>query len=248
MLREELRRKRKSPVAVYFSPSSDLFQPVPEVLDLAYEVMQFLFAMRIGVAFLSKGEIPEHHMILLRAHPQLVRAQIGLTTLDADVLRTFEPNAAPGQTRLRQARDLVKAGIPTEVRLDPILPGVTDDAESTQRLCREIAMSGVRRIALGVLFLRPAVRHSIRQHLGDSPLQRTLASHFGSVVRLGIHAERSSVMALPRDARRLIYAQVSEIAQQCGLDVAVCGCKNPDLGVGSCNIAGEWASEGRLFE
>jgi len=33
-LREELRRKRKKPTTVYFSPSSDLFQPVPEVLRL----------------------------------------------------------------------------------------------------------------------------------------------------------------------------------------------------------------------
>ena len=41
-LREELPRKRKRPRAVYFSPSSDLFQRVPEVLDLAYEVLEFL--------------------------------------------------------------------------------------------------------------------------------------------------------------------------------------------------------------
>ena len=33
-LQRELPRKRRRPVAVYFSPSSDLFQPVPEVLDL----------------------------------------------------------------------------------------------------------------------------------------------------------------------------------------------------------------------
>ena len=134
------------------------------------------------------------------------------------------------------------------MRLDPILPGVTDSAESVRHLCRAIAMSGVRRIALGVLFLRPAVLHSLNQHLGGSPLQRTLASHFGRAVRLCIHAERSSVMALHRDARRLIYARVSEIAQECGLEVAVCGCKNPDLGAGSCNIAGEWPSAGSLFE
>ena len=34
-LREELPRKRKKPATVYFSPSSDPFQPVPEVLKMA---------------------------------------------------------------------------------------------------------------------------------------------------------------------------------------------------------------------
>ena len=36
-LREELPRKRKKPAMVYFSPSSDPFQPVPEVLDMALQ-------------------------------------------------------------------------------------------------------------------------------------------------------------------------------------------------------------------
>lgn len=248
MLREELRRKRKLPVAVYFSPSSDLFQPVPEVLDLAYETVQFLLDRQIGVAFLTKGAIPEHHMALLRAHPRLVRAQIGLTTLDVDVLGTFEPNAAPSHIRLRQAQDLVEAGIPTEVRLDPILPGITDRTESLQPLCRAIAASGLRRIALGVVFLRPAILQSLKQNAGDSYVRRMLASHFERTVRLFIHAERSSVLALPADKRRLIYERVGEVARQCGLEAVICGCKNPDLGAGSCNIAGEWPREGRLFE
>ncbi len=244
-LREELQRKRKMPLAVYFSPSSDLFQPVPEVLDLAYEVIRFLFENGIGVAFLTKGAIPERHMALLRAYPRLVRAQIGLTTLDASILRTFEPNAAHPEARLEQARALVEAEIPAEVRLDPILPGMTDTAECLYPLCREIAARGVRRLALGVLFLRPAVLQSLKRHLGGSHL---LFSHFEQVIRLSIHAERSAVFALPSEKRRLIYERVGAVAQQCGLDVAVCGCKNPDLRAGTCNIAGKWPEEERLFE
>jgi DNA repair photolyase len=244
-LREELQRKRKTPLAVYFSPSSDLFQPVPEVLDLAYEVMRFLFERGIGVAFLTKGAIPDRHMALLRAHPRLVRAQMGLTTLDAGILHTFEPNAAHPEMRLEQTRALVDAGIPTEVRLDPILPGITDTAECLHPLCRKIAATGVRRIALGVLFLRPAVLQSLKRHLGASHL---LFAHFEQVIRLSIHAERSVVFALPSEKRRLIYERVGEIAQQCGINIAVCGCKNPDLRAGTCNIAGTWPQEESLFQ
>jgi len=47
-LTQELRRKRRLPRAVYFSPSSDLFQPVPEVLDMALEVLGILFEWGIG--------------------------------------------------------------------------------------------------------------------------------------------------------------------------------------------------------
>lgn len=71
-LRDELRRKRKKPTMVYFSPSSDPFQPVPEILDMTYDVFRFLLESKTGVAFVTKGQIPERHRKLLAAHAPLV--------------------------------------------------------------------------------------------------------------------------------------------------------------------------------
>ena len=87
-LKSELAHKRIKPKAVYFSPSSDLFQPVPEVLELGYHVLDFLFSQDIGVAFLSKGHIPEKTMKLFLDNANKVKAQIGITTLD-ELLRSL---------------------------------------------------------------------------------------------------------------------------------------------------------------
>ncbi|MCC6697353.1 MAG: hypothetical protein IT365_17115 [Candidatus Hydrogenedentes bacterium] len=38
MLIAELQRKRRQPTHVYFSPSTDVFQPVAEVLEMAYQM------------------------------------------------------------------------------------------------------------------------------------------------------------------------------------------------------------------
>ena len=81
-LQQELRRKRKTPTTVYFSPSSDPFQPVPEVLNMAYDVFKHLFDLGIGVTFVTKGRIPERHRKLLAAHALLVQGRIGVITLD----------------------------------------------------------------------------------------------------------------------------------------------------------------------
>jgi len=99
-LREELRRKRKKPTTVYFSPSSDPFQPVPEVLDMAYDVFCFLLESEIGVAFVTKGLIPERHRKLLATHAPLVQGRIGLITLSPAMASAFEPGAAPPEARL----------------------------------------------------------------------------------------------------------------------------------------------------
>ena len=106
---------------MYFSPSSDPFQPVPEVLEMAYDVFRFLLESGIGVAFVTKGRIPERHRKLLAAHAPLVQGRIGLITLDPGIAAAFEPYAAMPEVRLAQAAELIGAHVPIEAQARPDL-------------------------------------------------------------------------------------------------------------------------------
>ena len=239
-LRDELRRKRKKPVTVYFSPSSDPFQPVPEVLDMAYDVFKHLFDSGIGVTFVTKGRIPARHCELLAAHAPLVQGRIGVITLDPAIAAEFEPHAAPPDVRLAQAAELIAAGIPIDARLDPILPGLTDCEDCLEPLCEALARAGVRTLAASVLFLRPAVVGSLRRHVSDKAMLHKLLDCFANAKPLAIHAENSRVRALPTEGRLEIIERLKSIACRHGLSVLVCGCKNPDITSGSCHISGRW--------
>ena len=239
-LREELRRKRKKPSTVYFSPSSDPFQPVPEVLDMAYDVFRFLLESEIGVAFVTKGRIPERHRNLLAAYAPLVQGRIGLITLDPGIAAAFEPFAATPEVRLAQAAELIGAGVPIEARLDPILPNVTDGSDCLEPLCAALAGIGVRTIAASVLFLRPAVVGSLRRQVEDKPMLGRLLNSFADSVPLAIHAGNSRGRALLASSRFEIMKCLKSIAHRYGLDVLVCACKNPDISSGSCHIWGRW--------
>ena len=237
-LRDELRRKRKRPATVYFSPSSDPFQPVPEVLDMAYDVFRLLLESGVGVTFVTKGRIPERHRKLLAAHAPLVQGRIGLITLDSRIAAAFEPGAATPDERLAQTAELISAGVSIEARLDPVLPGVTDGVDCLDELCGELARLGVRRIAASVLFLRPAVVGSLRRHVADKAMLDRMLSHFADARPLAIYAEKSQVRAIPTEARRAIMARLKSIAHRHGLEVLVCACKNPDIASRSCHISG----------
>ncbi|MFC1596512.1 radical SAM protein [Planctomycetota bacterium] len=239
-LRAELPRKRKKPATVYFSPSSDPFQPVPEVLNMAYDVFRFLLESEVGVAFLTKGRIPKRHRNLLAAHARLVQGRIGLITLDPGTAAAFEPRAATPEVRLAQAAELIGAGVPVEARLDPILPGVTDGAECLEPLSAALARIGVRKIAASVLFLRPAVIGSLRRHVEDKLMLNRMLDSFAAAKPLAIHAAGSRVSALPARARLEIMERLKSIAHCYGLKVLVCACKNPDISSGSCHISGHW--------
>jgi len=238
-LRNELQRKRAAVTAVYFSPSSDLFQPVPEVLEMAYQVLALLFESGIRVTFLTKGVIPKKHMRLLAEHALLVWAEIGLISLDDAVLRLFEPAAARASRRLAQISELVQHGIKTEVRVDPIIAGFTDDESSLRELIAAIASRGVKSIAGSTVFLRPAITASLRRNLPPAQFAKVMSALF-TTDRLEIQGERSCVLAMSAANRRQIYDRVRSIAAEFGVEAKICACKNPDLAQSSCGIAGQW--------
>jgi len=253
-LKAELPRKRKRPRAVYFSPSCDAFQPVPEVLDLAYGVFEYLLGQAIGVAFLTKGRIPDQHMALLRSHASNIHAGIGLTTLDQRVWQTFEPRTAPPDVRVAQIGALIEAGIDTQVRLDPILPGVTDDERTLDSIFAALADLGVRDVAISTAFMRSPIVRTLRRHVRDKALAEALLRHYEDGPTLVMHGAGTSVLVPSEATRRTIYERVARIAERYGVPIRICSCKNGDLAEGSCHIAGDWAHppeaarQGVLFE
>lgn len=253
-LREELPRKRRRPEAVYFSPSCDVFQPVPEVLDLAYEVFAFLLRQGIGVALLTKGRIPDRHMDLLKANASMVHAGIGLTTLDRHVWETFEPYSAPPDVRVAQIETLVQAGIDVQVRLDPILPGVTDDEASLAGVFATLARLGVRDVAVSTLFIRPPIVRTLKRHVRGKPMIDALLSHYTSGPTLTMRGAGTAILVPPVATRKAIYERVERIATCYAIPIRICACKNGDLADGSCHIAGDWShkptgfGQGTLFE
>lgn len=252
-LKNELARRRTKPRAVYFSPSSDMFQPVPDVLELGYSILELLFSKGIGVAFLTKGYIPDKTMRLLITHADEVRAQVGIITPDDIVRRVFEPNAASIEMRLQQMEKMAAGGIAVEARLMPILPGITDTSELLNRLFQLIANAGVKRAAISTLFLRPAIAESLRRLIPDKQSVSNLLDLYKDSGRLSVHAAHSSVIPLPRSKREEIYTRFRQVAKKYAVDISVCGCMNPDIG-GTCNIGGNWTGcsgdvvQPKLFE
>jgi len=94
-----------------------------------------------------------------------------------------------------QAAELSAAGVASEVRLDPILPGLTDDESSFDALYTGFADSGVRNAAASVLFLRPAVLGCIRRYISESSMLHPLLNAFAVKERIRIHAGKSIVTA-----------------------------------------------------
>ena len=228
-LENELSRKRKSPEFVYFSPSCDAFQPVKQVLDTAYSLMALLLRKGIGVSFLTKGRIPDRFITLFKSHSNNVNAHIGITTLNRQLQKQIEPHAATPGARLKNINTLTQIGILPEIRLDPLIPGLTDSTGNLDPLLKILGRSGIKRVGLNYLFLRPLINRNIREDLGHTKALKKITQAFCDNVDMQLLASKSRVKALNLNFRQKQYKHISLLAKHYGIKTYICGYKNPDI-------------------
>ncbi len=228
-LENELARKRKKPDFVYFSPSCDAFQPVKQVLDTTYDLIKILLKKGIGVSFLTKGIIPEKFIKLFKSHSNIVQARIGITTLNRHLQKLIEPQAATPDARLKNIRSLAGIGILPEIRLDPLLPGLTDSTDNIVQLFKKLAGSGIKSAGLNYLFLRPIISRNIRNALKCTELFNKISQSFNDNIDLNLLDSKSRVKALDLHFRQKHYKRISLLARRYEIETYVCGYKNPDI-------------------
>ena len=229
LLRRELdsNRRRWLPGMVIFNTATDCFQPHPDILEVAYQTIDILLERGIGISFLTKGSIPRRFIELFRGYREKVQAQIGLVSLSEGYWRTYEPGVASPREKLENIERLISTGIETQVRVDPIIPFVTDTQEELEALFRALSRRGIRRTSLSYLHLRPAIRRQLSSEL--PPLHRKLLdSCFRSQdwVEVGLSTKTN---LLPKKLRENGYGRMKTIAQAHGISAVICRCKNPDL-------------------
>jgi len=235
-LKEELVRKRKKPHAVYFCPSCDPFQPVPQILDQTYKTMETLLKVGIGVQFVTKAIVPANFITLFARYSNLVSAQVGLTCVDDNIRKLFEPRTARVFEKLSTLQRLVEVGVTMGARADPLIYGVMDSDKSLINLFSAISEVGVREIAIGYLFLRPAIRKSLERNIKDTQLLGKLLRPYSEGTSLPIGIKNSQGLVLPKEVREKAFERIKKIASNFGLSVHICGCKNSDITTESCHI------------
>lgn len=220
------KRRREIPV-VAFNTASDCFQPHPDILETAYSSMEILLRRGVTISFLTKGRIPASFIRLFAEYPGQVRARIGLVSPFEDYRQRFEPGTAPIPERLEAIRELQRAGASVSVRVDPVIPFSSDDADTVSHLMHVLSEHGVSAISLSYLQLRPGVLERLHEELPATQFQ-LLSGCFRSGEWHRPDGNAWSKL-VPLSLRRKGHERFLEQARRRGMSVAICACKNPDL-------------------
>ncbi|MDQ5878535.1 MAG: hypothetical protein QG638_1267 [Pseudomonadota bacterium] len=133
--------------------NTDAWQPIERRLRITRGVLEVLHDMKHPVMLITKSALVERDIDLLAAmaKEKLVHAAISLTTLDGELARRLEPRASAPHARLETIRRLSEAGIPVNVMVSPVIPGLTD--HELEKLLTEAREAGALGASYSVLRL-----------------------------------------------------------------------------------------------
>lgn len=147
ILEEHIRKTNWEAVPIMLSGNTDCYQPIEKQLEITRNILEVLWRYRHPVGIITKNSLVLRDLDLLipLAQLRLVKVSISLTTLDDDLRRFMEPRTASVSNRLNTIKRLSEEGIPVNVMLAPIIPGLTE--HELLPMAEQVARLGAKSIA-----------------------------------------------------------------------------------------------------
>ena len=113
---------------ISISNSSDPYPNLEAETGLMRKCLEILSRCDCKIQIVTKSNIVIRDMDLLKKKPSMVTLTI--TTDNDNISKLIEPKAPSPSERLKTAETLIRNGIPTSVRIDPIIPFVNDNPKN----------------------------------------------------------------------------------------------------------------------
>ncbi|MFH0899415.1 MAG: radical SAM protein [Pseudomonadota bacterium] len=158
------RRKPLKPSFVFLGGGvGDSYQPAELDLGLTRQCLEVLERAGWPVCVLTKSSLVERDLDVLDRIDRRRRCLVctSLSSANDDVSSQFEPGASPPSARLAALRKAKQRGLATGVYLMPIIPFVTDSAESLAQTMERIRETGADFVVFGGMTLKAGRQ---RQH------------------------------------------------------------------------------------
>lgn len=227
LLRHELASRRTPVELVYISTGCEPFMPHPAMLTAQHECMRLLLVHGARLLITTKSRIPDPFHDLFKKHFSQVHVHFSLTTTDDGIRQAFEPNAATTEERLASIAEMVRLGVKTEARIDPLIPGLTDTRDSMENLCQALSEKGVKSAIASFLFLRRSLIKNMNVRCSGWSFQEMKAKLYTSKIER--YCGSGTILIPPPQYRAEKLDELRGIAQRNGIMLLACRCKNPDI-------------------
>lgn len=157
LLEEIFRKKSWKTVPIMLAGNTDIYQPAEQQFGLTRQILEICRRYRHPVGLITKNSLilRDQDILCELAAERLAHVSISLTTLDEDLRRELEPRTASVAQRLKVIETLSAAGIPVNVMLAPVIPGLTD--HELLPMAEKVSQLGARSIGYTLVRLNGAI-------------------------------------------------------------------------------------------
>jgi DNA repair photolyase len=169
VLARELGRPALQGEHLTLGTATDPYQPVEGRYRLTRGTLGLLNEHANPVSLLTKSPMIVRDVDLLADLARIASAEVffSITTVDLDLWRSVEPGTANPFNRLRAMRTLREAGVTAGVMMAPILPGLTDSAQSIAAVAEAARAHDATSFSTAPLRLAPHVKEFYLGFIGD---------------------------------------------------------------------------------
>lgn len=167
-LRAELAPRRWTGEPIAMGTNTDPYQRCEGVYRLTRGLIEVLAAAGNPFSVLTKSTLVLRDLDLLAEAGRRTQVSVNLSigTLDTAVWRATEPGTPHPRQRVEAVARLRAAGVRCGVLVAPVLPGLSDDAESLDAVVKASAQAGASSISGGqVVYLKAGTREVFLAHL-----------------------------------------------------------------------------------
>ncbi|GAK11913.1 LOW QUALITY PROTEIN: radical SAM protein [Geomicrobium sp. JCM 19039] len=138
--KELIRAKKKEPVSIFMSSSTDPYQPIEMKAEITRALLTTLIENRPAFLFVqTRSPIVQRDIDLFKELKDQVFVSMTVETDDDEIRKQFTPNAPAIRGRLKALEKLAAAGIPTQAAVAPLLPSTPNFpqrlADYVERVC-----------------------------------------------------------------------------------------------------------------
>jgi len=211
---------------VSIANSSDPYPQLEETSGLTRKCLEILAENRCRLQIITKSDLVTRDIDILQNVPCVV--SVTVLTADDVLSRKLEPGAPVSSRRLKAIETLATKGIPTTVRIDPVIPFLNDDLSTLMEAVTDL---GVLHVTCSTYKVKP---DNWRRFSAVFPevAEKLTPHYFVEGERIG----RSTY--LPRNMRFSLMKKAKESAEDHGLKF---GCCREGFSLNSAVCDGSWA-------
>ena len=139
---------------------TDPYQPAESEFSITRKVLEVFLKHHNSLLLTTKSDLVLRDLDLLSEIGQtgFLNVVITLPTVDEDLRKKIEPTAPSVKSRLKAVQELHEAGIRTGVTAIPLLPHISDDVASLEKLVSAVAGAGADYLITDLVNFRGEVR------------------------------------------------------------------------------------------